>query len=310
MTFDLNLLKVLDALLREGSTIRAAEALGLSQPAVSAALRRLRVSFGDPLFVRVGQRLEPTAVALESRADMEQALELIAHLLDKGARFDPSQAQGEIRLSGSDFFSELMLPRLLEKLRLLAPGLRIVLTDQVFENAFAALERGQVDIAFWPDTETPPWVSRAFILKTRFEFVARAGHPRLVSAGVKDGDPIPLDLACDLAHVHFSPQGTTGDDLDPILARMGRTRRRIATVPTFAGVVSVVQDSDVIGTLPTHFTDHLRSRAGLTRHPLPVKRPDIRLHMLWHQRADNAPAQKWVRAQIAEIFETLETGRS
>jgi DNA-binding transcriptional LysR family regulator len=305
LTFDLNLLKVFNALLTEGSTVKAAERVGLSQPAVSAALRRLRDVFADPLFVRAGQRLEPTALAVDLKPDVEQAILLITGMLERGSHFNPSAASGVIRLSGSDFFSELMLPPLLETLRLSAPNLKVVLIDQVFETSLAALENGHVDIAFWPDLSAPKWVNRAFILETRFEFVARAGHPRLVSAGVRDGQPLPLDLACDLAHVHFSPDAITEDDFDAVLARHGRARRIIATVPTFSGVVSIVRNSDVIGTLPVHFTDHLRANEDLTRHPLPLSRPDIPLYMLWHRRADNAPVQAWIREQIKQIFAAL-----
>ena len=120
--------------------------------------------------------------------------------------------------------------------------------------------------------------------------------------GIQDGDPIPLDLACDMAHVHFSPDGFTLDDIDAIIERLGRRRRIVATVPTFAGVISIVQHSELIGTVPLHMIDQHAVARTLTRHPLPVERPNIPLMMLWHRRNDRSQAHEWLREQIlAEI---------
>jgi DNA-binding transcriptional LysR family regulator len=124
LSFDLNLLKVLDALLRDASTTRAGERIGLSQPAVSAALGRLRVAFGDPLFVREGQALRPTEYALSLVAPLQHLLEDTNHLLARPA-FDPSTATDLFRISAADFFTEMLLPDLTARLERDAPGVRL-----------------------------------------------------------------------------------------------------------------------------------------------------------------------------------------
>jgi len=304
--YDLNLLKTFHALLNEGSTIKASEKLGLSQPAVSAALGRLRHVFNDPLFIRTGQRLEPTAVAVSLRPEIDQVMGALNGIFHQSDLFDPKQAQGNVWLSGSDFFSDLMMPRLLEEIRLEAPQLKIILVDQVFASSLEALERGQVDIAFWPDIRLPNWALSKRLLTTRFEMIARKGHPRLISAGIGDKDRIPLNLLCDLSHIHFSPDGKTLDDLDLILAKQVRERRIVATLPTFSGVVSVVRNSDLIGMLSSHQIDAFGDTRDFTRHPLPIDRPDISLAMLWNRRSEKSPVQAWVREKIARIFQEID----
>lgn len=301
-TFDLNLLKTFQALFAEGSVTKAAERLGVTQPAASASLRRLRAVFGDPLFVRTGQRLEPTQVALDLRSQVEQTLAGVAGMLELGSVFDPARLDRTFWLSGSDFFSQLLLPKLLERLRLEAPGVKIVFVDQVFGTTLGELENGKVDLAFWPRIDMPKWVSMQYLFTTQFQHIARIGHSRLVSAGIKDGDPIPLDLLCDLAHVHFSPDGRTMDDMDQILAKMGRRRKIHATVPTFSAVIDVVNESDLIGTLPFHTIDALGGRRNFTRHPLAVERPEIPLMMYWHRRAENSLGHRWLRGLVQECL--------
>lgn len=118
----------------------------------------------------------------------------------------------------------------------------------------------------------------------------------------RNGAQIPLEQMCDLPHVLFSPDGRTSDDTDTLLKAMGRARRIVATVPTFSGVFSVLRKTDIIGTLPTHLTDIFARLDNITRHPVPVDRPEIDLAMLWHRRNDNAPLHRWLRDQIIECL--------
>ena len=227
-------------------------------------------------------------------------------LFERDETFDPARINRTLWLSGSDFFIELMMPPLLERLRIEAPGVKVYLVDQVFPTSLQALENGKIDFAFWPDVAFPKWVGSEHLITTRFEFVARKGHPRLASAGVRDGDPLPIDLMCDLAHVHFSPDGHQRDDIEDLLKARGRERNITATLPTFHGVARVTLASDLIGTLPTHFTDCLAERDRLTRHPYPIERPPIPLLALWHRRNDQAPFHLWFRRLMQTCFADLE----
>lgn len=130
-TFDLNLLRVLDALLREGSTVRAGERIGLSQPAVSAALNRLRAALDDELFFRQGQGLAATDYARSLEEPLAMVLASIEALLARPGAFDAASSEASFRISGSDFFAEMLMPRLGERLLRLAPSMRVHLVDLV-----------------------------------------------------------------------------------------------------------------------------------------------------------------------------------
>ncbi len=150
-TFDLNLLRVLDALFREGSTVKASARLGLSQPAVSSSLSRLRHALDDPLFVRQGNRLVPTDFAENLRHGVQDELNRIELLLSKADAFDPEKAEGHFKISGSDFFAELLMPNLGDLLTRTAPKLRAQLVDLVPDDYLASLERYDADLALIPD---------------------------------------------------------------------------------------------------------------------------------------------------------------
>ncbi len=159
-SFDLNLLRVLDAMFREGSTVKAGEQLGLSQSAVSGALSRLRYGLGDKLFVRQGNRLVTTDYAENLREELAAELERLERLLAPPAAFDPATAAGSFRISASDFFAELLMPPLADRLKRVAPLLRAQLVDLVLGNYVDSLERYNADIALIPDMELPDWINR------------------------------------------------------------------------------------------------------------------------------------------------------
>ena len=157
--FDLNLLRVLDALLRERSTVRAGKVLGLSQPAVSAALGRLRHALGDQILVRQGQGLVPTSFAADLELPLRMALRGLDDLLSSPDRFAPARASLDLRLSGTDFFASMLMPELAARLRSEAPGIRVQLVDLVPDNYVEALEQQSVDLALIPERQFPSWIA-------------------------------------------------------------------------------------------------------------------------------------------------------
>jgi DNA-binding transcriptional LysR family regulator len=154
--FDINVLKVLDALPREGSTVRAAERVGLSQPAVSAALGRLRHTTGDPRFVRQGTGLVPTDSALGLRDEVCEELERVEAMLT-GGDFDPAAASGTYRIGAGDFFAEFPMPQLAETVWRTAPGVRLQMLDLYPADYAATLDRHEVDMAILPEMSLPDW---------------------------------------------------------------------------------------------------------------------------------------------------------
>ncbi len=305
-SFDLNLLRVLDALLQDHSTVRAGARLGLSQPAVSAALGRLRTALGDDLFFRRGQGLEPTHFALSLQADLREALDRIETLIQGADDFDPATSNARFRISGSDFFAELLMPQLAERLQVQAPSMRVHLVDLVPDSYVDTLDRYEVDLALIPMTPLPDWVESHAVFRSSFSVIARKGHPRLQRAGVVPGEVVPIDLFCDLGQVLFSPEGNSKAMGDAALAKVGRERRVVMTMPVFSGVYRAVAGSDLIALLPTALAKRVAGTVGLDiyRPPMPV--PTARLSMIWHRRYSASPAHEWLRNQIAELLSPLD----
>jgi DNA-binding transcriptional LysR family regulator len=305
---DLNLLRVLDALLRDRSTVKAGQRIGLSQPAVSAALGRLRAALGDELFFRRGQGLEPTARALALEAPLAEALDRIAALIAPPGDFDPATSATRFRLSGSDFFAEMLMPALAARLGATAPRMLVHLVDLVPDNYVETLDTYEVDIALIPRVDPPAWVRQRVVFHAGFSVIARAGHPRLARAGLAAGDTIPIDLFCDLGHVLFSPEGNARAMGDTALAQVGRSRRVVMSMPVFSGVYRAVAGSDLIALLPTALARRIAPVVGLEIYAAPMPIPRVELAMVWHRRADADPAHRWMRDQIAELLSGLDEG--
>lgn len=300
--FDLNLLRVLDAMLRETSTVKAGRRIGLSQPAVSAALARLRHALGDELFVRRGNRLVATDYARSLAVPLRTILDELERLLSGPTPFDPSTSTATFKLSGSDFFAELLMPRLADIVSRRAPGMRVQLVDLVPDSYVGSLERYEVDMAIIPRADFPDWVDSRPAFWSTFSVVARKGHPVLRRAGVRMGDTMPLDLFCTIGHVLFSPEGRLKAMGDAALARIGRERRVVMSLPVFAGVYRAVAQSDLIALLPTRLAEHAARTTGIRIYRPPVTIAPALMTMVWHKRSSATPEHCWLRDLIAGIL--------
>ncbi|MGB6231507.1 MAG: LysR substrate-binding domain-containing protein, partial [Litorimonas sp.] len=188
------------------------------------------------------------------------------------------------------------------------PGIRVQLVDLVPDNYVETLERYEVDLALTPRTTFPNWVDQRPVFNSSFRMIARAGHVRLVRAGLAPGDTVPLDLFCDLDHVLFSPEGNLSAMGDAALAAVGRMRRVVMTMPVFSGVCSCVAGSDRVALVPRQYGEAMRERLGIETYipPMPVAVPLI--CMIWHRRATNSPAHLWLRDTIAAILLPFNEG--
>lgn len=307
-TLDLNLLRVLDAVLRERSTVRAGQRIGLSQPAVSAALGRLRHALGDELLVRRGSGLEPTDYGRAIAVPLRETLDRMEEVLVGPKRFDPMEAEDSFRISGSDFFADMLMPQLAETLGRRAPGMRVQLVDLVPDSYVDTLERYEVDLALIPMMDMPDWVECRPVFRSSFSAIARKGHPRLARAGLEPGGTMPLDLFCDLPHVLFSPEGKLKAMGDRALALVGRERQVVMTMPVFFGVYKAVSRSDLIALVPTQLAEYVADDYGLDIYEPPMLVPPALIVMIWHKRSTANPAHRWLRGVIAEILEPLDQG--
>lgn len=305
LSFDLNLLRVLDALLHEQSTVKAGERIGLSQPAVSSALGRLRHALNDPLFVREGQRLVPTEYARSLEFPLRHILEDVEALLAGPESFDPANAEQSFKISGSDFFAEMLMPSLANALSRLAPKIQVQLVDLVPDNYVGTLERHGIDLAFVPKIDFPTWTDHAPAFRSRFVMIARRGHPRLGRAEVREGEIVPIDLFCDLGHVVFSPEGKLKAMGDAALARVGRERRVVMTMPVFGGVTNAVAGSDLVALLPEQLAHKVAPRLGLAIYTPPMPINPVLICMIWHRRNTNHPTHRWLRDLVLELLAPL-----
>jgi DNA-binding transcriptional LysR family regulator len=301
-SFDLNLLRVLDALLRERSTVRAGERVGLSQPAVSAALARLRQATGDPLFVRQGLRLVPTDFARSLEGEVRNVLDRVETLLSVG-RFDPATARGVVRIGAGDFFHEFLVPSLAEAVARAAPGLSLRFLDLFPADYAATLDRHEVDLALIPALPLPDWIVRRELFRSRYAVIARQGHPRL--AHLPPGATIPIDLFCDLGHAMFSSVGASSALGDKALAAAGRRRRVALTVPSFYGMARAVSRSDLIALLVRDFAAALSGPMGLTLYEPPIPVEPTPVLLIWHRKSDASPAHRWLRDLVAHLLAPL-----
>ena len=304
--FDLNLLRVVDALLETGSTTAAGQRIGLSQPAVSAALARLRHALNDPLMIRQGRNLTPTDFARTLRDPLRSLLEETEALLAGNRVFDPRAATSSFKVSGSDFFAEMLMPALADHLARVAPGVRIQLVDLVPDSYIDTLDRYQVDMALIPGMDFPDWIDAQLLFRSAFVVIARQGHPRLARAGLVPGDTIGLDLFCDLGHVLFSPEGRSAGMGDAALARVGRSRQVVMTMPVFSGVYNAVAESDLIALIPAQLARRVAERMRLDIYAAPIPLEPPRIFMVWHKRSTRSPAHAWLRGEIAKLMAPLD----
>ncbi|WP_417586865.1 LysR family transcriptional regulator [Pararhodobacter oceanensis] len=303
--FDLNLLKVLDALLIEGSTTRAAARVGLSQPAVSAALGRLRAALNEPLFVREGGALYPTEFARALREPLRSHLSALEQTLAGAGPFDPANCTASFRISGSDFFSVMLLPELMERLGQAAPGMQLNFVDLVHEGNLHEIGRMDVDIALPCTHSIPPKIIAEPLFWADWQVIARRGHPRLALAGIGDGDEIPIEMYCQLDHMAFAPAGRHASFEDQVLATMGHRRRVSLSVSGFRDLYETVAGSDLLAILPGTLARAVTPRYGLTLHPLPFALEPALLWVAWSRWHDHDPAHRWLRGQIADLLHHL-----
>ncbi|SHI38381.1 LysR family transcriptional regulator [Wenxinia saemankumensis] len=301
--FDLNLLKVLDALLREGSTVRAGQRVGLSQPAVSAALGRLRHALADPLFVRAGQRLQPTEVARALAPQVRAALEAAERVLAGTELLDPARLERTFHLCGADYVSEIVLPPVLRRLSVEAPGVRTTIVDEIFEHSLDRMREEEIDVLVVPRFPFPDDLESRVAFTSRFVVASRPGHPALARAGLAPGDTLPLDLFCEIPQVRFGfDRGAIArlGNEDAELERLGRRRRIVATAPGFSPLTAMVAGTDCLAVLPEliGLREAALGRIDLWGAPIPLHPLDLCL--VWHRRHNEASAHRWFRDLVAE----------
>lgn len=295
--FDLNLLRVLIALYDAGSVGRAAQSLGLSQPAMSAALARLRKSFGEPLFVRTARGMSPTA---RTHGLVASAREILARVADDvlcEAVFDPETTSATFTLAMSDVGEMVFLPKLLTSLQRLAPNASVRSVSLAPSRLEQSLESGETDLAigYFPDLKSSEFFQQR-LFTHRFVCLLRADHPIR-------GRRLTREQFLSLEHAVIRAEGRSQEILENYLERKKVTRRIALLTPHFMSIPSIISRTDLVVTLP-HAIGLFFKQAGanikVVEPPLPIPRIELRQH--WHRNAHHDPKNKWLRSLVASLF--------
>ncbi|WPC07096.1 LysR family transcriptional regulator [Pseudomonas benzenivorans] len=285
---DLNLLVVFETLMHERSVTRAAEKLFLGQPAISAALSRLRGLFDDPLFVRTGRSMEPTTRAQEIFSLLGPALDSISTAVSRAAEFDPATSTAVFRIGLSDDVEFGLLPPLIKRLRAEAPGVVLVIRRTNYLLMPGLLASGEISVGVGYTEELPANAKRK---------VMRRSKPKLLRADSVPG-PLSLDDYCARPHALVSFAGDLSGFIDRELEALGRQRRVVLAVPQFNGLGPLLSGTDIVATVPDYTADALTASGGLRAEDLPLDAQTFELHMAWRGAQDNDPAERWLRSRI------------
>lgn len=290
---DLDLLATLVVLVEERSTVAAARRLHLAQSTVSGTLGRLRLALRDPLLVRSGRALEPTARALELVDAARPHLEALAAAVAGAVPFDPARDRRAFRFGCTDAVALTILPRLTTRLRREAPHCDLTVRLGDFLSLPGMLASGDVATALAYLRDDPPANAKLRVLRHSPWVVLRdAGQPPL------DG----LDDFCARSHALVTPNGDLTGFVDRELEARGRSRRVVAGVGSFALLLAVLPGSDLVATVPDFVAARLAQLGRLAIDPCPVAVPPVTNTLAWRGAADRDPAERWFRAEVMAAF--------
>lgn len=294
---DLNLLVAFHALSQERSVTGAGRKLGLSQPAISYALARLRRSFGDPLFVRVGTRMQPTARAQALGIAVERVLDLVNTEMLQRVTFDPAKVHRTFNLCMSDIGESRFVSPLMQRLMESAPGVEVQVRSLPPDQLEPSLAAGEIDLAvgFFPDLRGAN-IYQQLLYETGYVCIARRGNPHVRGK---------LTRLRFLAAPHVAlnsgarSQGFIERDL-----RVARIERRLRlTVQHLMSLIEVFARTDLIAVVPVEAA-HLLGRAiALEVHPLPYRTSRFAVRQHWHSIYHEDPANQWIRGEIRSLFQ-------
>jgi DNA-binding transcriptional LysR family regulator len=290
--FDLNLLVVFDGLMQERSVTRAGRRLGMSQPALSHALNRLRYLLKDQLFIRTPRGMAPTPRAEQLALPLRQALADMQLALEPEA-FAPAEANRRFSIAVNNYAAIVLAGPLVSAVFAAAPLLQLDLRPSGTLDVFQLLDRGDLDIAIGTFDDVAERFATAKLLEDEFVAVMRRTHP----AGRR-----PLSTAAfgALRHAAISSSGDDTGFIDRSLATHG-TKRRIELRLPYLSAGSVLARSDFVATLSRRVAGALVRGAALELRELPFKSPAVQTSLLWHRRFDGHPAHRWLRDLIVSV---------
>jgi len=293
-SLDMNLLVVFDALMKDRVVTLAARRVGLSQPAMSSALARLRKTFNDPLFVRTAAGMQPTPYAQLLAPPIQRACELVVGSLQIETAFDPIAATRTFQFYMTDIGEAVYLPRLLAALAVRAPRVNVKVLRIPEHGEQAVMAAGEIDLAvgFFPELKAGFFQQRLYT----DEFVCLVNARHAPAKGT-----ISLRDFSEMRHVVVTTAGTGHEAA--VARAIAKHRLRVAlTIPHFMAVPTIISQTNFVVTVPRRLALTLSHHPGIATIPAPIKIPPFEIKQHWHERYHHDPGNRWMRALVAELF--------
>lgn len=292
---DLNQLVLFQQLMAERRVSKVAENLGLTQPAVSNALAKLRRVLGDELFVRTAAGMVPTPFAEELAGPVGEALALIHGGLNQQSGFDPASVKRSMTIGMTDIGEIVFLPALIERLGEVAPGITLNTVRNAATNLREDMESGRVDLAIGPLPQLQAGFFQRQLFKQRYVCLFRQGHPlarkRLTVADFQAAE-----------HLTVISANTGHGAVDDLLRRAGIDRHVRLSVPHFVSVGHILSQSDLMATVTERLADSLVKPFHLIQRRHPVDLPEVAINVFWHAKVHRSPAHQWLRGVVFDLF--------
>ncbi|MCH8258352.1 MAG: LysR family transcriptional regulator [Proteobacteria bacterium] len=297
---DLNLFVVFDAIYTEGNLTRAGEIIGITQPAVSNSLSRLRTLFDDPLFVRTAEGMVPTPVAQNIIGSVRQALGLIRSSVQESEHFDAKVSDKRFRVSMTDLTQAIFLPWLFGRIKQEAPLISIDCYHVHRRDMNIELASGNLDLAVDIPLTPDPLIKQAPLFSHPHVCVVRQDHP-LVK------EKLDVDTCLSLKHIHISSRRGGLGHVDLALGKMGKKRDIALRTQHYLSTPQLVLRTDLALTVPRIFADFLVSNTPVRYLDIPFEVPHLETYLYWHESTDQDQANQWMRKLILTLPGKLHT---
>jgi DNA-binding transcriptional LysR family regulator len=298
---DMTLLLVFQEVMRHRKLTAVAERLGLTQSSISHSLRRLRDVFGDELFLRRSNGVEPTARARELEPVVRGVIETLRGAIRIDEPFAPESVRGVVRISMVDHYCALVGAPLLRAIRQSAPNLQLSIRPLVRRAALGALAANDIDLALGLFWKLPKGLRGQKLFEETHRVVARKGHPLIRQK---------LDLKTFLAaeHLLVSFGGDLEGVVDQALAKLGKQRKLVAAMPFFLPAIATVAKTDLITTVPSRHALAFAETFRLNVYAPPIQIPRYMTGIVWHERNDGNALIRWTIGQLADVLASRECG--
>ena len=293
---DLNLFIAFDVIYTEKNLTKSGQVLGITQPAVSNALARLRDLFNDELFIRTSRGMIPTPVANQLIGDIRNALSLIQNTISVSEKFDPSTAEMTFKISIGDTSEYRLLPLLIKELAEIAPKVKVETYLTARKDAPRELASGAIDFSIDPPLQSDQHLKHEKIYQEDYVMIVRKDHPILKK------QKISIEDYLDLSHIHISNRKTGMGHVDMTLYKLGLTRDIYLRAQHFLVAPYIVEQSDMAITTTKGFAVD----RNLAWRELPFDIDPLVLHLYWHENNDNESSSKWMRDLMLKTYGKLQ----